>query len=250
MSALLQELLARQAELRPERKALVMGSDHLTYGQMEAASNQLARLLKDSGCRKGDRICVFVPKSPAALIGILGILKADCIYVPLDTSSPVPRLVKIVAACAPRCILDGGSVGSQLNDLMAEGSRSSAVWIGWLGADKVEGDHFNAKFTLEDSRNFSCHRLDFENSGAVPAHILFTSGSTGTPKGVVITHSNVMHFVDWAVKYFGTAPTDRISNHPSVHFDLSYFGIFGTFYRGTDLNLVPPELNLLPHKLA
>src|SRR5207249_12279674 len=83
-----------------------------------------------------------------------------------------------------------------------------------------------------------------------PAHILFTSGSTGLPKGVVITHASVRAFIEWAVAYFGTAPTDRISGHPPLHFDLSTFDMFGTFAAGAELHLVPPEANLLPHKLA
>jgi len=152
MSFLLQELLTKQAELFAERTAVVMGREHLTYSELEAASNQLARLLKDSGCERGDRVCVFVPKSPMALIGILGILKADCIYVPLDTSSPVPRLAKIVDACTPRYILAAGTVCSHLDDLMAENARSSAISVGWLGEGKAGGAHFNSKFTLEDWR--------------------------------------------------------------------------------------------------
>ena len=83
-----------------------------------------------------------------------------------------------------------------------------------------------------------------------PAHILFTSGSTGTPKGVVIPHRNVIHFVEWATRYFGTAPTDRISGHPPLHFDLSTFDVFGAFAAGAELHLVPPEINLLPNALA
>jgi len=250
MSFLLQELLTKQAELFAGRTAVVMGQEHLTYGELEAASNQLARLLKDSGCERGDRVCVFVPKSPMALIGILGILKADCIYVPLDTSSPVPRLAKIVDACTPRYILAAGTVCSHLDDLMAENARNSAISVGWLGEGKAGGAHFNSKFTLEDLRGYSCEPLNFENRSGDPAHILFTSGSTGVPKGVVITHSNVIHFVNWAVKYFGIAPGDRISGHPPLHFDLSTFDIYGTFSVGAELHLVPPELNLLPHKLA
>src|SRR5439155_392818 len=78
------------------------------------------------------------------------------------------------------------------------------------------------------------------NSPRDAAHILFTSGSTGMPKGVVITHANVRHFIDWAVPYFGTAPTDRISGHPPLHFDLSPFDVFGTFAAGAALRPVAP----------
>ncbi len=66
----------------------------------------------------------------------------------------------------------------------------------------------------------------------------------------MITHADVVHFIQWARSYFGIAPTDRISQHPPLRFDVSTFDIFGTLWPGAELHLVPPELNLLPHKLA
>ena len=70
------------------------------------------------------------------------------------------------------------------------------------------------------------------------------------PKGVVVTHDSVRHFVNWAVPYFGIRASDRISGHPPLHFDLSTFDIFGSFAAGAELHLIPPALNMLPHKLA
>src|SRR2546430_4153137 len=68
--------------------------------------------------------------------------------------------------------------------------------------------------------------------------------------GVDITHDCVIHFVEWAARYFGLGPTDRWSGHAPLHFDLSTFDVFGTFAAGAQLHLVPPDLNLLPTALA
>ena len=85
---------------------------------------------------------------------------------------------------------------------------------------------------------------------AIAAHILFTSGSTGAPKGVLVTHANVIAFVEWARQYFGIAAGDRVSGHSPLHFDLSTFDIYGALPAGAVLHLVASELSLLPPKLG
>jgi amino acid adenylation domain-containing protein len=250
MTSLLQQLVAKQAQQRPDQVSIVYQQERLTYGQLEEASNQLARLLKEAGCQRGDRVCFLIPKTPTAIITILGILKADCVYVPLDTSSPAPRLAKIIAACEPRWIVAGGAVTELLDELMSEEPRRRATSVGWMGQGRTEGNNFKSRFSREDLPSYPGEGLDYKNHASDAAHILFTSGSTGAPKGVVITHDNVLHFINWAVKYFGTKPSDRVSSHPPLHFDLSTYDIYGTLSSGAELHIVPTEMNLLPHKLA
>jgi amino acid adenylation domain-containing protein len=250
MNTLLQQSLTRQAERRPESWAVVMGEDRVSYGHLEQSTNQLARQLKAVGCQKGDRVCLVMPKSPKAIASILGTLKADCIYVPLDPSSPPARLKQMIRTCEPRCILASGPVVTSLETLLSEDDVCRSFSIGWLGSEKIATNHVTPKFSWVDANSFSTQPLDYQNTEDAAAYILFTSGSTGTPKGVVITHANVTQFVQWAVDYFGISPTDRISGHPPLHFDLSVFDIFGALYGGAELHLVSPELNLLPHKLV
>jgi len=250
MTELLQDWVTLQAETRPDEPAVIAPEERLTYAQLEAQSNQLARLLKDAGCKKGDRVCLLMPKSVMALIGILGIYKADCIFVPLDPSCPAARLTKILESCDSRCILAAGPVVRLLDELFDEAVLRVSLPVGWLGVDRPAARLFVESFSLDDVRRYPNARLEYGNTRHDPAHILFTSGSTGSPKGVVITHSNVIHFVEWASRYFGMSCSDRISGHSPLHFDLSTFDIFGTFAAGAQLHLVPPDLNLLPNKLA
>src|SRR5205807_1248541 len=170
-------------------------------------------------------------------------------YVPLDPGSPVARVEKMIAACDNRWILAGGAVGPTLAGLRASPEFARTHAVGWLDATPPPRG-VEPQFSGVDVATYSAEPPACRNSEADGAHILFTSGSTGTPKGVMITHANVRRFIEWAVPYFGTTATDRISAHPPLHFDLSTFDMFGTFAAGAELHLVPPELNLLPHKLA
>ena len=76
MTSLLQHWVTEQAGRRPEAGALVFKGERLTYEALEVSSNRLAHLLKDAGCARGDRVCLLTPKSPAAIVGILGVLDA------------------------------------------------------------------------------------------------------------------------------------------------------------------------------
>ena len=135
MAELLQQLVTRQAERRPDAIALVMNDERISYAALEETSNQLARQLQAVGCVRGDRVCFLTPKSPAAIISELGILKADCVYVPLDPSNPATRLAKIIGACEPRCVLVAGSAAESLRDALLEANLSAAPMIGSLGVE-------------------------------------------------------------------------------------------------------------------
>jgi len=248
MTDLLQDGVRAQAEARPEALALAYKDTPLTYGGLEEASNRLAWALVEAGVRHGDRVALLMPKKPIAVVSILGALKAGAIYVPLDPVGPAERLARMLQAADCRCILAAGATGPMLQAALAAAALRQRPAIGWLD-EEIEGPPAPS-FTLRDLAGLPAGTPPSHGRHDDVAHLLFTSGSTGVPKGVMVTHASVLQFIAWARVYFGTARTDRISQHPPLHFDLSTFDIFGTLSAGAELHMVPGELNLLPHRLA
>ena len=164
---LLQELLTRRASDSPTALAVRMGDEFLDYAGLEETSNQVARLLHDLGTRRHDRVCLFLPKSPVTVAAMLGVLKADCIYVPIDLASPPLRIGKIVAAADPAVVLVTGGAGSNHAQALRDGPLRDVEVISLEDVDlsAIDSDP-----------------LEYRNSSEDPAHILFTSGSTGDPK--------------------------------------------------------------------
>src|SRR5260370_27324828 len=163
MKKLLQHWVTQQAERHPDAIAVVMDQERLTYRQLEEEANQLARLLEASGCVKGDRVCFLMPKSPAAIVSILGILKADCMHVPLDPGSPAARLSKIVESCESRCILAAGSVGNLLDELVSQPKFRESITIGGMD-ERITGRNFRIQVSMRDLARYSSAPFDSRNT--------------------------------------------------------------------------------------
>jgi amino acid adenylation domain-containing protein len=250
MKMRLQDWLTFQAERRPDAAAIVFQGKSMTYEALERASNRLARALKTSGCSRGDRVGLLLSKSMDALVAMFGTLKADCIYVPLDPSSPSARIERILEQCECRCVVAERTSAGLLNELAASGKWPVSTTVIWVDDGVELPGVIQARFSKKELESLPGAHVFSRSEPEDPAHILFTSGSTGIPKGVVITHANVVAFVQWALRYFGIGPEDRLSGHAPLHFDLSTFDIYGTIAAGAQLHLVPPEVNVLPHRIA
>ena len=247
---LLQHGVMAQASARPDAVAIVFEDTRITYGALDATSNGLARLLLDAGCQRGDRIALLMPKSPMAIVAILGVLKCDATYVPMDPASPPTRLAKMLEISDCRFVLAAGAVEERLARALAEAQLRKPPTVGWLDEYAGAASRPTPGFTLRDLAFYPTTPRVSVSTAEQAAHILFTSGTTGTPKGVMITHASVVHLIRWALRHFQIGPEDRISQHSPLRFDVSTFDIFGALWAGAELHLVPSHLNLLPHKLA
>ncbi|APG26933.1 hypothetical protein A7E78_03235 [Syntrophotalea acetylenivorans] len=229
----------------PAKVACTDGRRSITYAEVADLSNRLATLLKQYGVRRQDRVALCLNRSASFLPAVLGILKADAVYVPLDPNSPPERWQKIVADCAPTAIL----CDSQTILPLAETVKASIPRIFFAPRCELPLAGVEAAAAIEDVLASSMRAPPCSNEPDDLAYVLYTSGSTGAPKGVMITHRNICNYIDWAVDYFAINSEDRLLGTAPFHFDMSTFDLWCPIKAGATLCLADKALTLFPEKL-
>ena len=218
----LHELFERQVERTPDEVALVSAEKALTYGQLDARADRLARHLRSLGIVTGARVALCVERSSEMVVAILGILKAGAAYVPLDPGYPQERLAFMLA--------DSGAPVLLAQERCLDHLPSSP------GTRVVQLDR-----PWEDPAREQGRRLD---GGAGPddlAYVIYTSGSSGRPKGVMISHRAIANRLLWMQSAFPLTPADRLLQKTPVSFDASVWEIFLPLATGAKLVLARPD---------
>jgi amino acid adenylation domain-containing protein/non-ribosomal peptide synthase protein (TIGR01720 family) len=215
----------------PDRPAVVYEQQVLSYGELNARSNQLAHRLRSLGVGPDARVGLCVERSPDMILGILGIIKAGGAYVPLDHSLPSSRLTLLIEESRASVVV----CQQHLTELFSESDATCVV----LNDDPSSG------ISRESRENCS--------SGVTPANLvytLFTSGSTGTPKGVLIEHRQLVNYVD-GVRHRLQLPQDAsFATVSSFAADLGNTAIFPALLSGGCLHIVSQERVMDPAAMA
>jgi non-ribosomal peptide synthetase-like protein len=234
---LLHELFERQADTRPGATAMFCGGARMTYGTLERRSNQVARLLRERGVRRGDCVGLWLPRSMEVLVGLLGILKAGAAYVPLDPEYPADRVAFVLADCRARALVT---------------ERAFAARLGGRNADfSLQPSAFSLSLVL--ALDDCAAELAAQPAGRLPAvevgssprdlcYVVYTSGTTGRPKGVEIEHRSACHFVRAEGLIFQVRPDDRVFHGFSIAFDASVEEIWLAFFAGAALVIGTAEM--------
>jgi amino acid adenylation domain-containing protein len=246
MPYLLHQLLTASAAARPSAEAVRLLDETITYGELETQSNQLAHALIAAGVRPGDRVGIYLKKSPAAIVSIFGILKTGACYVPVDANAPGARLVEIGRQCAFRALITSSALYPKIDgNIQQECPRAALFFVDQKPETAVKGEAFSEALPKHSDEPPDVPAIDHDL-----AYILFTSGSTGTPKGVMLSHLNALTFVNWAAETFAVTSEDRLSNHAPFNFDLSVLDIFVAIKAGAAISLVPEGLSVFPLQLS
>ena len=245
---MLHHLLRDGAARFPERPAVVDRAESMTYRELDAASSRLAEELCAHGAGPGTRVGLYLDKSLHAVVAVWGVLKSGAAYVPLDVGSPAKRVARIIDNAELGAILTAPARWPALDAELGHRPRV----VGMAQASPLGSEIGFALKTADGSRASTDHHgtTSSDDDPSRAAYILYTSGSTGQPKGVVLSHRAARSFVDWAGDVTGLAPTDIVSSHAPLHFDLSTFDLFSSCRAGACVVLVPPELNVFPRNLA
>ena len=222
-------LFEEQVERTPEATALVFGGDTLTYRELNARSNQLARHLRSAGVGPDVLVAVALERSAEMVVAVLAVLKAGGAYIPLDPSYPKEHLDRMLAQAKPSALVTRSGVGS---------ARPPA------GCATLQLDALAATLAGESTAN-----LQHATSGESLAYVIYTSGSTGTPKGIGIPHVAVGRLVQ-DTDYVALGPSDRIAQASTMAFDAATFEIWGALLNGAALVGVPRDTLLSPPELA
>lgn len=192
-----------------------------TFLELDHLSDHLAEFLQDNELRQGDVIAIFNEKSIYGYALMIACLKIGIIYTNLDSSSPWLRLHKIIATCRLKAVFyDDG-----LMDVFPE-----------LRTDFPAIKEFHlADMQLEKTNAANKTFIDQNFHGGSPAYIMFTSGSTGFPKGAVMSHSNLLHFIEWGRETFDVTESDIFTNANPIYFDNSVFDFYVSLFNGATL---------------
>ncbi|MGI5175039.1 amino acid adenylation domain-containing protein [Dactylosporangium sp. CA-152071] len=224
------ELFERQAALTPDAVAVLQGADRLTYAQLDAAADRLARRLAAAGVGPGDFVALHLSRTVQTVVALLGVLKAGAAYAPVDAAQPVERIRGLLRTLRVPVVLTDPAA---LPTVHAVTEAVPAVReVLWLGAPGLGPDDTWA--LAEPAADAPAPRRPVDTD---VAYVIFTSGSTGTPKGVVLTHAPVVNLIDWVNETHAVGPADRVLFVTSLGFDLSVYDVFGVLAAGGSIRV-------------
>ncbi|MBT2370217.1 amino acid adenylation domain-containing protein [Streptomyces sp. ISL-10] len=214
----------QQVRRSPDAVALVCEDRQLSYAELNAAANRLARLLIVRGVSDEDVVAVAVPRSPELVVSLLAVMKAGAAYLPLDADHPQDRIAYMLSDAGARTVVTTRELAGEL---------PAAPGVGQVLLDDPSVAAESA--ALDDSDPGLPIALD------QAAYVIYTSGSTGRPKGVVVSHDGVGSLIATATDRIGIGADSRVVQFASVGFDVTVWDLIMSLCVGGRIIIVPTE---------
>jgi amino acid adenylation domain-containing protein len=209
-------LFERQAAATPDAPALLTADTTVTFAELDARANRLARTLRGCGVRLDQPVAVLAERSVEMVVAILAVLKAGGAYLPIDPGYPEARIKHLLADSGARLVV------------------AKARFAELAGAVHT--------VDVDDERSYApdASRLESAASAGDLAYVIYTSGSTGQPKGVMVEHRSVVNRLAWMQREYPIGPGEVILQKTSISFDVSVWELFWWAFTGAALALLRP----------
>lgn len=205
-------ILERIVKKHPNKLAVADNGKTITYSELDQRSNVIAKLLRNYMENGSNKVGLHVSRSIEMVIGMLGIIKAGCAYVPLDPMLPAERLEYIINdSKMDICIT---------NQVVVPAIKKIAKVIDLESVHYMDSECCTEMITPSDL-----------------AYIIYTSGTTGKPKGVMLSHRGVVNLIISQNKYLQLDVTSKVLQFATFNFDASIYEIFGSLLNGAELHI-------------
>ncbi|GFG50516.1 non-ribosomal peptide synthetase [Mycolicibacterium agri] len=221
-------MFAAQVQRTPDAVALTFEGRRITYAELDDASSRLANACAHHGAEPGKCVALLIPRSSAAVVAILAVLKTGATYLPIDPAVPAERLEFMLADAKPVTAVASAHLTSRLD--------TSGVPV--INVDDPAAYEYSA--TAPSAPAPSADDI---------AYMIYTSGTTGVPKGVAITHANVARELASLPTGLPSGPGRAWSQWHSLVFDVSVWEMFGALLHGSRLVIVPESVAGSPDEL-
>ncbi|MBT2400288.1 non-ribosomal peptide synthetase [Streptomyces sp. ISL-100] len=224
------ELFEAQAARNPDAVAVVADGVEVSYAELDARANRLARYLTGRGVGPESLVGLVLERGVDLLTALLGVLKAGGAYLPVDPDYPAERIAYMLRDAAPVVVLTAeGTAGAVPQTTAAVVVLDSPATVTALEEQADAGPGDGARAAVPPGRL---------------AYVIYTSGSTGRPKGVAVSHGGLANTVASASARLGVGAGSRMTQFSSMSFDLFVLEWTVALTNGAALVVVPPHRRL------
>lgn len=209
------EQVLERARASGGRLAISQGCSEITYRELASRAVQLAQFFEPYLKAQRGPIAVATSDTTEMICAALASWMLGCPYLPLDPTGPAHRMEHMLRESGSLILVSGSTETRSFPSGPWELIQWRSVTRSSFGSEQVVPQ---VKATPEDA-----------------AYIIYTSGSTGLPKGVVVTHNNLIHFVDWYRTFASITADDRATQFASLTFDASVFEIWSHLATGASI---------------
>lgn len=250
------EFIENSAARYPDKLAVADENGGLTYSQMESFSRKIgAWILAEIKDVRNKAIAVLLDKKPESVAAYMGVVYSGNFYVVLDAEMPKQRAESILTTLRPAAIVTD-DIHMELAKSIAEAVKDTAKPQGAMVVSEegrnccsdeirvLDLDEMNADADQKILDKVRSRMIDTD-----PVYALFTSGSTGVPKGAVVSHSNIIAYIDWYTEAFGIDENTVFGSQTPFYFSMSVSDLYSTLKNGATLYIIPKVYFTFPMKL-